>query len=152
MKALSAWPVLPIILQYGGFPTLGPPSLEDEHNVVAMLKQSDCVRSISLTITSSLLAQLTKSPIEEPFLNLEDLSLLSNNPMGLALPSSFKWGSCLHHLHSTRIVLPALPQLLLPSRDLIDLQLHEIPGVGYFSPDAFTGAFVTITLMMTANI
>jgi hypothetical protein len=119
------------------------PSPEDEDNVAAALKQSDRVCSISLTITSSLLAMCLL--IEEPFSDLEDLVLLSQNPMGLALPSTFKWGSRLRRLNSTGIALPALPQLLLPSLDLVHLQLHEVPDVGYFSPEAFASALSGMT-------
>ena len=137
LKTLGCWPALPIVIQYGGSPSLDPPSPEDEDNVVSALKQSDRVSSISLTITGSLLYKLFL--VEEPFSVLEDLVLLKN-PMGLLLPNTFKWGSPLRRLHSTGIAFPALPQLLLPSIDLVDLQLHEIPGVGYFSPDAFASA------------
>ena len=139
MKTLSRWPTLvSIVVQYGGSPTLDPPSPEDEDNIVAALEQSDRVSSINLTITSSLLEKFVS--FEEPFSGLEDLVLMSHNPMGLALPGAFKWGPRLRRLHSTGIALPTLPQLLLPSRDLVELQLHEVPKVGYFSPEAFTSA------------
>ena len=138
LKTLGCWPALPIVIQYGGSPSLDSPSPEDEDNVVAALKQSDRVCSISLTITGLLLHKLFL--VEEPFSVLEDLVLLSQNPMGLLLPNTFKWGSPLRRLHSIGIAFPALPQLLFPSIDLVDLQLHEIPGVGYFSPDAFASA------------
>ena len=45
----------------------------------------------------------------------------------------------------TRIAIPALPQLLPSSTDLVDLRLHEIPMDGYFPPQVFAnglaGAF-----------
>ena len=37
----------------------------------------------------------------------------------------------------TGTAIPALPQLLSSSTDLVDLQLHEIPMAGYFSPQTF---------------
>jgi len=117
---------------------------------VAALKQSDRVSSISLTITSSLLAKFL--PIEEPFSNLEDLVLLSQNPTGLALPSAFKWGSRLRRLQSTGIVIPPLPQLLSRSLDLVDLQLHEVPGVGYFSPEEFASALSGMTQLQSLSL
>ncbi len=112
-----------------------PPAPEDEDNIMVALEQSDHVYSIHLTISSSLLKKL--STISEPFLELEDLLLLSHleDNVELTLPSAFWWGHRLRTLHSTRIAFPSLPQLLLPSQDLVDLQLHEIPGVGYFSPE-----------------
>ena len=60
--------------------------------------------------------------------------------MQRTLPSTFRWGHCLRTLHSTRIAFPSLPPLLLPCQDLVDLQLHEIPSSGYFSPEEFTNA------------
>jgi hypothetical protein len=151
LKTLGCWPALPITVQYGGFPTIKPPSREDEENVMTALEQSDRINSISLTITSSLLAKFKFFP-QMNFSDLEDLILLSKNPSGLALPSTFTWGSRLRRLHSTRIALPALPQLLLPSLDLVDLQLHEIPRVGYFSPETLAIALSGMTQLQTLSL
>jgi len=54
---------------------IGPPAPEDEDNIMAALKLSDRVISMSLTATSPLLAKL--SAIQEPFSELEKLVLLS---------------------------------------------------------------------------
>src|ERR1700761_8203048 len=36
IKSLDCWPAaLPIVIQYGGFPNLDPPSPEDEENIIA---------------------------------------------------------------------------------------------------------------------
>ncbi|KAH9052269.1 hypothetical protein EDB87DRAFT_536188 [Lactarius vividus] len=59
LKTLGCWPALPVVIQYGGSPTLESPSPEDEDNIVAALKHSDRVGSISLTITSSLHAKFS---------------------------------------------------------------------------------------------
>lgn len=56
---------------------LRPPALDDEENIVAAQKQSDRVRSISLTVTSSLVGKL--SAISEPFAELEEMTLLSRD-------------------------------------------------------------------------
>jgi hypothetical protein len=135
LKTLDFWPALPIIVEYGGFPHLDPPAPEEDDNIVAALEQSDRVRSISLTVTSSLLKRL--SVISEPFSELEELTLLFQDDMQLTLPSTFRWGPRLRTLHSTRIAFPLLPQLLSHGHDLVDLYLHEIPSTGYFSPEAF---------------
>jgi hypothetical protein len=150
LKTLDCLPPFPLVLNYGGFPTLRPPAPEDEDNIMVALEKSDRVCSISLTISSSLLKRL--STISEPFSELEKLTLLSQENVQLILPGAFWWGHRLRTLHSTRIAFPSLPQLLLPSQDLVDLQLHEIPGVGYFSPEAFTNALCGMTQLQTLSL
>jgi hypothetical protein len=124
LKNLDCWPPLPIVVDYGGSPALDPPTPEEEDNVVAALGQSDRVRSISLTVTSSLLKRL--SAIEVQFLELEDLVLLFQDSVRLNLPSAFQSGPRLRSLHSTRVSFPALIPLLYSSENLVDLQLHEV--------------------------
>ncbi|KAH8979408.1 hypothetical protein EDB92DRAFT_2107605 [Lactarius akahatsu] len=130
LKNLGCWPALPVVVQYGGSPTFDPPTLEDEDNIVAALKYSDRVSSIGLTITSSLQAKF--SAIEEPFSELEELVLLSRDTMELTPPQ---------HL-----------SLLSSSTGLVDLQLHEIPEVGYFSPDALLSALSGTTQLQTLSL
>ncbi len=95
---------------------------------MAAPKQSGRVSSISLTVKSSLMAEL--SAIEGPFSELEDLILLSRDSLRLTLPSTFRWGPRLRRLYSTRITFPSLLQLLLS--DLVDLQLHELLSPWHF--------------------
>jgi hypothetical protein len=104
---------------------LDPPSPEDEVNIIAALKQSDRVSSISLTVTTSLLEKLYA--IERPFVDLEDLVLLSRESAPLTLPSAFLGGPRLRRLHLSRTTFPALLHLLYSSRNIVDLQLHECP-------------------------
>ncbi|KAH9010344.1 hypothetical protein EDB83DRAFT_2557217 [Lactarius deliciosus] len=150
LKTLDCWPTLPIIVQYGGLPDLDPPSPEDDDNIMAALKRSGRVNSISLTATSSLVGKL--SAISEPFSELEELILLSRDNMQLSPPNTFRWGPHLRTLHSTRIAFPSLPQLLSPSHDLVDIQLHEIPSTGYFSPEAFADALSGMTHLRTLSL
>ncbi|KAH9007728.1 hypothetical protein EDB84DRAFT_1447344 [Lactarius hengduanensis] len=152
LRLYCCWPALPIVVQYGGFPDLDPPSLEDDDNIMAALKQSGRVNSISLTVTRSLLGKL--SAIIEPFSELEELVLLSRDDMQLTLPSTFLWGPRLRTLHSTRIAFhsESLPQLLSHSHDLVDIQLHEIPSAGYFSPEAFANALSGMTHLRTLSL
>ena len=132
-KTLDFWPrALPIVVEYGGSSGLDPPTPEDENDIMAALKLTDRVHSISLTITSSLLEKL--SAIKRPFWRLENLILMSRDEVQLTLPNAFRWGQRLCRLHSTRIVIPALVQLRYLSMDLIDLQLHEVLLPWYFSP------------------
>ncbi|KAH9000496.1 hypothetical protein EDB92DRAFT_1831646 [Lactarius akahatsu] len=147
LKTLDFLPAFPIVVQYGGSPTLDPPAPEDEDNIVAALKQSDRVSTIGLTITTSLLEKL--SAIKEPFLRLEELVLRSPDNTQPILPSTFRWGTRLRRLHSTRIALPALPQLLSSSENLVDLKLHEI---GYFSPEALADGLSRMTQLQSLSL
>ncbi|KAN0127717.1 hypothetical protein V8E53_014494 [Lactarius tabidus] len=139
LKNLYFWPPLPLVMNYGGSRMLDPPAPEDEDNIIAALNQSDRVNSISLTLTKSLLGKL--STLSEPFSELEELVLLSQDESQLTLPNAFRWGSRLRNLHVTKITIPTLPQLLSSSTDLVDLQLHEIPMAGYFPPHTFANVF-----------
>jgi hypothetical protein len=136
LKTLNCWPPLPIVMEYGGSLALDPPAPEEEVNIIAALKHSDRVSSISLTVTTSLLEKLYA--IERPFLELEDLILLSRDRVPLTLPSSFLWGPRLRRLHLARITSPALLQLLHSSRNLVDLQLHDV--LNHFSTEVLTDA------------
>ncbi len=129
---------------------LEPPTPEDEDNIMAALKLSDRVSSISLTTTSPLLAKL--SAVQEPFLELEQLVLLSQENVQLTLPGTFRWGPRLSILRTTRVAIPSLPRLLLPSRGLTELQLDEIPSPGYFSPEAFVNALSGMTQLRTLSL
>ena len=135
-ETLDCWPPLPIVLEYGGSLALDPPSPEDELNIIAAFKRSDRVSSISLTITTSLLHKLLYM-IKKPFLELEDLIILSRDSV-LTLPTSFLWGPRLRRLHLTRIALPPLLQLLSSSRNLVDLRLHEVLKPRYYLIEELT--------------
>ncbi|KAH8989554.1 hypothetical protein EDB92DRAFT_1947285 [Lactarius akahatsu] len=158
LKILEHWPPFPLVVNYDIHrrrPSRGPwfsdPLIyEGEENIVAALKQSDRVSSISLTVTHSLLASLYT--ISEPFSKLEELALMSPGEMQLTLPTAFQWGTRLRILHLTNITILALPQLLHSSTGLVDLQLDEIPDVGYFPPDAFVDALSGMTQLETLSL
>jgi hypothetical protein len=150
LKTLHYWPALPIVVQYGGSLALGQPTPKDEDNIIAVLKQSDRVSSITLTVTSSLLNKL--STIKRPFLELEDLVLLSRGTARLTLPGAFRWGSRLRCLHLTRIAFPSLLQCLYSSKNLIDLQLHNVLNPSNFSPDALTEALSRMTQLRSLSL
>jgi hypothetical protein len=146
----DCWPPLPITMEYGGSLELDPPVPEDEVNIIAALKQSHRVSSISLTVTTSLLDKLYA--IKRPLLELEDLILLSRDSVPLTLPSAFLWGPRLRRLHLTRITCPGLLQFLCSSRNLVDLQLHEALNPWYFSIELFTDSLSRMTQLRSLSL
>ena len=153
-RSLDCWPALPIVVQYGGSLELDPPAPEDEENIMAALKQSNRVISINLIVTTPLQERL--STIESPFSELEDLVLLSHNSVRrLTHPSGFRsgrWGTRLRSLHLTRIDFLELPQLLYSSRDLVDLQLHEVLYPLNFSTEVLMNAFSGMTQLRSFSL
>jgi hypothetical protein len=150
-KALDCWPAaLPVVMEYGGSPGLDPPSPEDEYNIIAALKESHRVRSISLTITSSLRERLFA--ISGSFSDLEDLVLLSRESEGLTLPCFSRWGPRLRRLHLTRVSVHPLLRLLYFSNDLVDLQLHEVPGPPDLPPGALTEALSRMAQLRSLSL
>jgi hypothetical protein len=137
-------------VQYGGPPLPSLSATEDEDNIVAALKQSERVSSISLVATSSLLDKL--STINKPFSELEELVLLSQDSVLMTLPSTFRWGLRLRTLHLTRTAIPTPPELLFLSKGLVDLQLHEIPEPGYPSLDVFVHSLSVMTQLRSLSL
>jgi hypothetical protein len=150
LKDLDFWPPFPLVVSYGGYPMHHPPAPEDDKNIIAALKQSDRVSSISLTITNSLINNLYT--ISEPFPILEELVLLSRDNVQVILPKAFRWGPHLRTLHLTSFPFPSLLQHLSSSMSLVDLHLHEISGVGYFPPDAFANALSELAQLETLSL
>jgi hypothetical protein len=137
LKTPECWPALPIVVEYGGSLALYPPAPEDEDNILSLLKRSDRVSSIHITVTTSLLAEL--SPIEVPFSKLEDLVLLYQGFMKLRLSSAFLWEPALHGFQSTKTSFPA-PVQRLSSMDLLDLQFHNMVKAVCLSQEALVNA------------
>ena len=150
LKMLDCWPTPPIIIKYGGRPALDPPGPEDEDNILDALKHSDRVHSIYLTVTKPLLTKL--SSIETSFSELEDLVLLYPDYMELTLPSAFRWGPRLRTLHLTGISFPTLLQHLSSSRNLVDIQLHNIASAAYHSPEALANALSWLTQLQSLSL
>ena len=153
-RTLHYWPALPIVVEYGGLPTLDPPAPEDEDNIITALKLPDRVISISLTITSSLMERL--SAVETPFAELQDLVLLSRD--GVLLPvrllSAFRCGQSLRRLHTTGIAFPALlkPPYSTSSPNLIDLQLHDAFIPWQFSPVILKNALSVMLQLQSLSL
>ena len=153
LNPLGCWPAtLPIVVQYGGSIALEPPGPKDEDNIMTALMQSGRVSSISLTVTSSLLNKL--SAIERPFLELENLVLLSRDGLPPILPIAFLWGPRLRRLHLTGVTFPPLRllQLLYFSRNIVDLQLHEVVDPQILSPRILKNALSRMSQLRSLSL
>jgi hypothetical protein len=154
LKTLNCWPELPIVVEYGGksggSQALGPLAPEDEDNILAALSQSDRVSSIRLTVTMSLLEKLAST--KEPFSNLQDLVLLFTGSELGSLPRAFEWGPRLRSLNLTRISSPAFHQLLYLSKDLVDIQLHDMVSIANFPPEALANALSRMTQLRSISL
>ena len=138
LKVLDCWPALPIVVEYGGSSDLNPPSPEDEENILTALKRTDRVSTIHLTVTNSLLRKLYS--IESQFSELQDLVLLSQGGKQRTLPRTFRAGPRLRRLHSNGVAFSAPLRLLSSSRDLVDIQLHDISDNRRLSPKTLANA------------
>ncbi|KAH8978291.1 hypothetical protein EDB92DRAFT_606668 [Lactarius akahatsu] len=138
-KTLDCWQALPIALWYPRLVLWRPLAAADEDNVISALKYSDRIREINLTMTSSLLEKLA-ALVQEPFPALEYLRMGSQEMLGsvVVLPDEFLGGSTprLRQIDLSGTAFPLLPRLLLSTKDLVSLQLDEIPDAGYFTPVA----------------
>ena len=154
LKSLYCWPALPIVVQYGGSLEDDLPTPEDKDNIVAAFKRPHRVISISLTVTPTIQGML--STIESPFAELEHLVLLSQDAVrSLIQPRAFwsgQWGTRLRSLHLTRIALLELPRLLYSSKNLVDLQLHDVPYPSNFSIAALTTALSGLTQLRSLSL
>ena len=148
LKILDCWPALPIVVQYYS----GSPTPEDQGNIIAALKRSGRVSSISLIVTRSLLAKF--HTIKKQFSELEELVLLSLHNTQLTLPIAFRWGPRLRRLHLTGIVFPgpALRWRLSSSRNLVDVQLHDISIDRYPSPKVLVNALSGVARLQSLSL
>ena len=85
--------------------------------------------------------------MQESFSALTRLQLDSLNETPILHLESFLGGSAprLRSLNLQRISLPALPTLLLITKDLVELRLRGIPHSGYLSPDAMVVCLYSLT-------
>ena len=150
LKTLECWPSIPIVVEHGGSLALDLPSPEDEDNIMTALKHHDRVSSIGLTVTRPLLERFYE--IKGPFSRLEHLVLRSQDGIQLTLPSTFQWGPRLRSLHLTGISPLGLPELLSSSRCIVDIQLHEMPGIGCFTPKSLLNALSRMTQLQSLSI
>jgi hypothetical protein len=153
VKNLSCWPAFPI--------AMGHRYPRDENDVIALLKHSDRVRFISLSLMRPQSGKVVAA-MQEPFPVLTHLELCATGNIGvpdelpvvLPVPGGFLGGSapCLRLVKLAGIPFPELPTHLLSFRDLVFLHVDKIPPNGYISPDAMVAGLAVLTKLQTLRI
>ena len=147
---LGSFPPFPIIVDYftfsQAFSTLRSPAPNHEDDIIAALENPDRVRSIKLAVTNHLLEMLALV-MQESFPALTTLWLSSKDRNAPVLPDAFSIGPAPHlsQIFLDGISFPPLPTILLSANNLVDLQLKNIPRIGYISPEAMAPSLAALT-------
>ena len=150
-KSILIWPNIPIAIDYCS--ALIDTSPDDEESIIAALEHSDRVGYLGLHLTDSLLGKLGTF-IQKPFPTLTHLILMSYGEHTPILPAEFLGGSapCLQQITLSFISFPALPTLLSSARDLVTLNLCQVPPTDYISPEALVAYLAALTRLETFDI
>jgi hypothetical protein len=152
-KNLGWLPPFPIVMDYLTFSGLRGSTPDYEDDIIAALERPGRVRSIKLVVTSSLLGEVS-SVVQEPFPALTTLWLSSNDRNTPLLPDVFLSGPAPHLrlIFLEGISFPALPNLLSSARNLVDLQLTDIPQSGYISPEVMATSLAVLNRLESLYI
>jgi hypothetical protein len=145
-RTLDVWPPLPIMIWSYGI------SHGVKDDVITALDPNRVQETI--LIDKSLPLERFVMMMQEPFPILECLHLWSSDYAAPVLPNTFLGGFAprLRSLYLEHIAFPTLPQLLLSSSDLVDLQLDRIPLIGYISPETMATGVSTLTKLTRLDI
>jgi hypothetical protein len=136
---LDVWPPLPLVIESSLSNGVG--------DVIAVLEHRDRVDRIYFWQADNSPLEKVLTAMLEPFPELTDLRLWSDDKTLPVLPDSFLGRSAprLVHLLLNGIPFPGLPILLLSATHLVYLRLSNIPHSGYISPEAMATALSTLT-------
>jgi len=141
-KNLGYLPAFPIFISYPEPDLQG----DDRDNLFAALEHRNRVRVVDLTVHHSLLEELA-TVMQEPFPALTHLWFESIPHVTMpVLPDTFLGGSAprLQKIHISGIPFPAAPTLLLSAHDLVHVDLHDIPPIGYIHPEAMVASLAAL--------
>jgi len=150
---LDIWPPFPLVIS-----NPGDREMCWKHgagDIVAALGHKDRIVEITFCDVPSWIWQKLLAAMQEPLPALTNLSLWSNfswSPYSLdPLPASFLGGSTplLRSIYLSRVPYPALPILLSSARDLVDLQVLNIPDTWYISPKDMVACLSSLTKLTT---
>jgi len=146
-EVLGIWPTLPIVIDDQELGRHRQPRREHVDNIIAALEHRNRVCQISLGNIPLSLCPIFSAMMQEPFPALTRLQLNSEDESPMLCPDSFLGGSApmLRSLTLQHIPFPALPTLLLTTKDLVELRLWSIPHSGYLSPNAMVICLSSLT-------
>ena len=133
---LASWPTLPLVAKFNA----GPKSKHIPRNVMVALRRPDRLCEIDLHVTSSMLASIVKVT-QKPCQALESIRITVEAPTGpsLLVGNAFLGGSAPHlrQIKLDGIAFPFLSirQVLLSTKNLVELHLGHIPNDAFFPPN-----------------
>ena len=152
-ETLDIWPSLPLIV----FDILGSEPT-DVDNIIAALEHNDRVCQIrlhSIRGYSSEFDLVTNSvAMQKPFPELSDLRLSKEIEDGQILPDSLLGGTAPHmrSLYLSYISFLGMPKLLLSATNLVDLDIRNIPRLGYIPPEAMATGLCALTSLENLHL
>ena len=142
---LASWPTLPLVAMFNA----GPKSKHIPRNVMVALRRPDRLCEIDLHVTSSMLAPIAQV-MEKPCQALEIIRITVEAPTGpsILVGNAFFGGSSPHlreiKLDGIAFPFPSIQQVLLSTKNLVELHLGHIPNDAYFSPDELVTGLSTL--------
>jgi len=148
-KNLSIWPPFPIVIDYYRSKRSNSERQRDDDNIIAALKHSNRICSFKIPKTSPL--KYIAKAMQVPFPVLTRLCIHSWSGNNEVLPAEFLGGSAprLQEISLSGVPYPSLPTLLSSSSDLVNLDLFNIPPIGYISPEAMVASLATLPRLET---
>ena len=145
---LASWPTVPLVAKFNA----GRKSKRIPKNVMDALRHPDRLCEIDLSVTISMLPSVVEVT-QKPCRALEVIRITVKFPTGpsILVRNSFLGGSAPHlrevKLDGIAFPFPAIRQVLLSTKNLVELHLFDIPNDAYFSPnDLVTGLSSSVQL------
>jgi hypothetical protein len=141
-ERLGHHPAFPIVISF-------PDSYfqdDDGDNLIAALEHRDRVQVAEINVPLPLFEELA-TVMQEPLPALTHLRLESDRIVKMpTLPDTFLGGSAprLETIYIAGIPFPNAPALLSSARNLVDVDLREMPQDGYIPPDAMVASLAVL--------
>ena len=148
-KDLGYLPSFPIVISFLNHLLDG-----DGDGIIAALEHRDRIRAVEIKVPHSLFEELATA-MQEPLPALTHLLLESDRFVEMpTLPDTFLGGSAplLEAISVAGISFPAAPTLLSSARNLVDVDLREMPPSGYILPEAMVASLAALPKLKYLNL